>query len=82
MPYQAIVTKYHGPTNSRGSRVIASAQAGRKIVPWDHALNSENNHRAAALALANHYGWLDNGEHLEAGAMPDGSGYCFVIVGR
>ncbi len=57
---QAIETKYLGPTNSRGSRVVASAQAGRLTLAWDDALNSDENHRRAALALAERYGWSTN----------------------
>ncbi len=50
---QAIRTKYHGPTNSRGSRVTASCERGKLTVSWDHALNPENNHRrAVAMMLA------------------------------
>ena len=58
---QAIETKYLGPTNSRGSRVVASAQAGRLTLPWDDALDVTENHRRAALALAERYGWWATG---------------------
>jgi hypothetical protein len=74
---QAIVTRYHGPTNTRGSRVTATAQAGRATVGWDHALNSDQNHAAAARALASKWGW--SGE-LHGGALPDGRGYAFVFT--
>lgn len=56
--YAAITTKFVGPTNVRGSRVVADAGDKRRlIVSWDHSLNSENNHRAAALALRDKLGW-------------------------
>jgi hypothetical protein len=48
---QAIITKYLGPTNTRGSRVKASCQRGSKIVPWDHELCPDENHEAACAAL-------------------------------
>jgi hypothetical protein len=48
---QAIRTKYHGPTNNRGSRVTASCERGKLTVSWDPALNPENNHRRAAAML-------------------------------
>ncbi len=35
MSYQAIVTRYHGPGNVKGSRVKATAQAGSTITEWD-----------------------------------------------
>lgn len=55
---KAIVTKYHGATNTRGSRVSATAEGGNRIsLPWDDALNSEENHRKAALALTAKMKW-------------------------
>ena len=75
--YQAIVTKYHGPGNVRGSRIKATAAAGSVTVHYDHALNIEQNHAAAAAALANKYGW---GGCWYMGGMPDDSGYCFVCA--
>lgn len=45
----AIVTKFIGPTNSRGSRVKATTPGGHSItLNWDHALNSGENHNRAA----------------------------------
>ena len=76
---QAIVTKYHGPTNTRGSRISASAGAGRVSVGYDHRLNQEQNHAAAARALAEKMEW--SGE-LAQGGMPDSSGYAFVFIRR
>lgn len=55
---QAIVTKYLPATNTRGSRIKASAQAaGSVIVPWDDALGIDSNHVAAAKALQAKYDW-------------------------
>ena len=54
--YQAIVTKFLGPTNSRGARIVARAQAGKITVSWDHSLNVDANHTAAARALAEKMG--------------------------
>jgi hypothetical protein len=48
---QAIITRYVCPTNFRGSRISARCQAKRIIVEWDHALNPEENHKAACDAL-------------------------------
>jgi len=66
---QAIVTKYFGPTNVRGSRVKATAQVGSVFVGWNSAFNSEANHKAAAVALAQKHGWY--GRWINAG-LPDG----------
>jgi hypothetical protein len=73
---QAITTKYLGPTNHRGARVVAKSQAGRMTIHWDHALDAVDNHRNAARALAEHYGWTDHGKWV-AGASYD-TGYVFV----
>lgn len=82
MPYfrQAITTKYHGPGNVRGSRVSAHCEAGRVVVAWDHALDSQDNHAAAACALLRKLGW-DAPFHLSSGGWHGGGidgGYVFV----
>ena len=56
-PKQAIETKYLGPTNHRGARVVARCAAGRKVIPWKHELNPAENHALAACALAKVLGW-------------------------
>ena len=91
----AIVTKYHGPTNYRGSRVTASVPSRiadcdperaaespnhrpsywRLTVSWDHALGPEENHAAAARALARRLDWP--ADELRGGSLPDG--YAFVF---
>lgn len=76
---QAITTKYIGPTNFKGARVKASSQAGSVTVSWDHALNVDENHAAAARALASKWGWA--GKWL-GGALPDGKGNVYVNTGR
>lgn len=71
---QSITTKYHGPTNTRGSRVSATSASGHRLfLQWDDACNSGENHIAAARELARKLDW--------AGAWQGGStkdGYCFV----
>lgn len=43
---QGLVTKFVGPTNHRGARVIADAGDGRrKTTPWDYAASVEENHK-------------------------------------
>ncbi len=49
----AIVTKFLGPTNTRGARVKATLPSGKSAtVSWDHGSRSEDNHREAAIACA------------------------------
>ena len=71
---QAIITKYIGPSNVRGSRVKATASAGSVTLHWDDALNSYGNHAAAAKALVKKLKW--SGRYVQGG-MPQ-NGYCFV----
>lgn len=54
---QAILTKYLGPTDHRGSRVVARAQAGKVTVPWDYSIDTADNHAAAAKALCSKFDW-------------------------
>lgn len=77
---KAIVTKYHGPTNVRGSRYSATAEGGNRItVSADDRIGNEENHAAAALALCNKLDW--RGE-LVSGCLPDGFTTVFVFTGR
>lgn len=75
--YPAIVTKYFGPTDHKGTRVRAKADAGSIWWSWDHALNAEDNHTGAAAALATKLNW---GGEWVGGAMA-GGGYCFCLRG-
>ena len=71
--FQAIQTKYFGPSNVRGARVKAFAHAGSLTLEWDHALNPEQNHCAVAQAFARKLGW--DGVWSGGGTK---DGYCFV----
>jgi len=79
---QAIVTKYLCPTNHKCARIKAYADAGAVTISWDHALNVEDNHYAAAKSLADKYGWLDApyNQYLVGGGMPQNSDYAFCYV--
>jgi hypothetical protein len=74
---QAIETKFHGPTNSSGSRISAKAWVGSKRVHYNHALNADQNHLEAAKALAEKMEW--RGLWI-GGGKADGSGYTFVCL--
>ena len=75
---QAIVTKYLGPTDSRGARVKAVCEAGTVTLPWDHGLHTCENHEAAAMALCAKLGWA--WEHFKGGGLPrcNSHAYCYV----
>ena len=70
---KAIQTKYIGPTNFLGSRVKAVAQSGAVTVKWDCALDQEENHRQAALALCRRLGWRWSQACMATGWLNDGS---------
>jgi hypothetical protein len=51
-----IFTRYRGPTEVLGSRVIAYEEGGRRVtVPFDHALSSEQMHREALRTFCRKY---------------------------
>lgn len=75
---QAVVTKFLGPTDSRGSRIKASAFGGSVTLGWNYALDSQENHRAAAQALLAKMGWAGSYVH---GVLPSGD-HVFVAGGE
>jgi hypothetical protein len=77
--FAAITTRFHGPTNSRGSRITATSQAGRLTLPYDHRYNADENHTLAARALAKKLEWRG---HWYGGGLPNGRGYAFVCSTR
>lgn len=74
---QAIETKFYGPTNSSGSRIVAKAWAGSVKVHYNHALNADQNHLQAAKALADKMDW--RGLWIGGGGAK-GSGYVFTCL--
>lgn len=57
---QAIITKYQGPTNTKGSRIAAKCAAGSITIPYEYAGSEEDAHKIAAYALAKKLGWTGN----------------------
>jgi hypothetical protein len=74
---QAIITKYLGPTNHRGSRVKATCDAKSITLPWRSELNSESNHFRAASELQRLLGW-EKQNVLIGGSIQNG--YVFVQI--
>ena len=84
---QTITTSYKGPTNTRGSRIMAKSWLKNKAFAWDHSLNSEANHKQAAQQLVdvlnadraknayNDFQW----SIVACGSMPDGKGNAYII---
>lgn len=85
---QAIRTKYHGPTDTRGSVITAKAEAGSITIPYPHDQgDGEPAHREAAVALVRKLGWATGRvdwrgveePQLIGGSLPDGS-YVFTML--
>lgn len=66
----AIASKYHGPTDTRGSCVRATANGHMATVAYASELDSEANHRAACKLLCDKLGW--DADRFFGGAMDDG----------
>ena len=75
---QAIRTRYLGPTDTRGARIVAETEGGlRAAVPYPHRLRSgAEAHAQAAYKLARAVGW---GGDWACGALR--TGYVFVALG-
>lgn len=56
---QAIRTRYYGPTNTRGSRIVAKCEAGTLSMPYDYSLDADQNHAKAAQLLVDRLQWGD-----------------------
>ena len=57
---QCITTKYHGPTEHKGSRISARVEHKRATYSWDYSLGVSANHQLAALKLAKLLGWIND----------------------
>jgi hypothetical protein len=72
---KAIRTKYVGPTNYKGSRIIAFDEDGNKVtISYPYELSGEAVHRKAAEVLCAIMGW--SGELISG---PLTWGYLFVF---
>jgi hypothetical protein len=55
---KAITTTFHGPTDFKGSRIIAKdSNENRVILSYDHKQNSWGNHANAAITLCKKLRW-------------------------
>lgn len=73
---QAIITKYLGPTNVKGSRIKATCAAGSVTIDYPHELSGMDCHAKAAYALLAKMHW---DYKLMGGQLPSGD-YAFVLV--
>ena len=75
---KAIVVKYYGPTNTRGTRLTARVEGGSVTLPREYALNVDEDALRVARALCDKFGW--NAESLVGGGLPNGD-RVFVFAG-
>lgn len=75
-----IVTKYLGPTNTRGSRVVVRARNWSLTLPWDYELDADANHGNAADLLAQRFGWEERGYTAHRARGPEEGTFVHVIV--
>lgn len=71
---QAIQTKFIGPSNVKGSRYKAWAEADSVTLSADHSLNADENQHRAALALCRKLKWSGR---LVTGGADKGNVYVF-----
>lgn len=78
---KAILARYLGPTDTRGSRIVATAEGGHRLtIGIDNRYDVDKNADQAAEKLARDAGWLDGGAYrLVGGGLPDGD-RCYVLV--
>lgn len=91
---KAIVTRYKGPTDHRGSRILVTAEGVRarhySYQDCENAsrVSGRDPHQEAAERFARDLGWLVDGKlngtadgwRLVGGGLPDGRGQAFVFV--
>jgi hypothetical protein len=83
--FKAIVTKYHGPSNTKGSRISASDGDGNRItIGYHDADNTDLNHARAALALCEKMGWdkPERKQHIVGGWIKGGEYAWVFAIGR
>jgi hypothetical protein len=73
---KAIITTYHGPTNTRGSRITASDEDGNRItIAYPYELSGAEVHVKAARALCDKMKWKGN---LVSGSTKHGYAHVFT----
>ena len=81
---QSILTRYLGPTNYRGTRVVAEQSAdwgGRRsriYVDWDYALGNQENHVRAGMKLARKLDWDSRGGEIHLTHTKEGYALVFT----
>lgn len=73
---QAIETHYLSPTNTKGSRVVATAQTGNRVVlACDSSVSNGINHARAAKLLRSKLHWEGT---MVGGGTKNGMAWVFI----
>ena len=64
---KAITTRYHGPSNVRGSRISATDGDNRIYISMDPEWNGDTAHEKACEALCHKMGWKGRLQHGHLG---------------
>jgi hypothetical protein len=73
----AIITEYHGATDTRGARIVAKCNGKRVSISYPYELSGSETHKAAAVAYCEKHG-IKSREFTEAYT---GNGYVFSVAG-
>lgn len=68
MTTHTIRTRYEGPTDARGARIVARSEGRRATVAYDHRYMGQAQHERGARALMARRGWSGT---LTAGEWQD-----------
>jgi len=74
-----IITEYRGPTDTKGSRVVARTRNQSVTVAWDFELDADANHGWAADLLAQKMGWEERGYTAHAARGPEEGTFVHVL---
>lgn len=78
MEHIAITTRFLGPTNTLGARIVATTSNGHKLIrPFDHG--ARNPHAIVAAELARTLGWTGT---ITCGAIPGGYAFTYHASSR
>jgi hypothetical protein len=77
---KTITTKYTGPGEKRGSRIIARSEGNSVQVSVNDYSGSDTAHKAAAEKLRKKLGWKDR--LLDGGTLPDGKTQVWISAAQ
>lgn len=79
-----IKTKYHGATDTSGSRITAKALGRQASIPYPHELSGEEVFRKAAWAWVERHltrnGWDDPSRFKLKSDWNEMTGYSFAVI--